>query len=562
MQENFWKDKYPEGVPLEIDPSIYPDIFAVFQESCKKFADRPAFSNMGKTLTYADLDRYSADFASYLQNHTDLQLGDCVALQMPNLLQYPIALFGCIRAGMRVTNTNPLYTVREMEHQFNDAGAVALVCLSNMAHLAEQAAPHTRIRHLIITDVGDMLPQPKRFLVNFVVRHIKQMVPAYNLPQATPFLDVLRLGHLNPVKDQRAQPKDVAVLQYTGGTTGVAKGAMLTHRNLIANMVQGQAYLNGFFDDGSEVVIAPLPLYHVFAFTLHCMILLLQGGHNVLITNPRDLPSLIRELRKWKFTVFVGLNTLFVSLCNDRSFRRLDFSTLKATVSGGMALQKSTADLWKEVTGCQICEGYGMTETSPVISLNPMSAVRIGTVGMPFPSTQCRTVDEEGNEVPLGEPGELCVKGPQVMRGYWNRPEETAEVFDTDGWLRTGDIAVIQPDGYIRIVDRRKDLIIVSGFNVYPNELEDVLAAMPGVLQCAAIGVPSDRTGEAIKMFVVPKPGSGLAEEAVKNYMHDNLTGYKRPRMLEFRESLPTSNVGKVLRRELRNEELKKIGHI
>jgi long-chain acyl-CoA synthetase len=558
MIDNFWKDKYPAGIAAEINADQYPNILAVLKESCQRFANKPAFSNLGKTLTYGDLYRLSGDFAAYLQNDTDLQPGDRIAVQLPNVLQYPIVVFGAMRAGLIVVNTNPLYTAREMEHQFNDSGAKALVCLANMAHLAEEVLPRTGIRHVLITEVADLLPPLKRLLINAVVKYVKKMVPAYHIGNAVKLNDALAKGRGKSVREAAPKSDDVAVLQYTGGTTGVAKGAMLTHRNLVANMLQCKALMGANLNEGCEILIAPLPLYHIYAFTFHCMAMMLTGNHNILVTNPRDLNAFSKELAQWKFTGFVGLNTLFVGLCNNEAFRKLDFSSLKLTLSGGMALQQAAAERWKEVTGCSICEGYGMTETSPVVSVNPFQNIQIGTIGIPVPSTLCKVVDDAGNELPLGERGELCVKGPQVMKGYWQRQEATDEILDKDGWLRTGDVAIIQEDGYMRIVDRKKDMILVSGFNVYPNELEDVLATLPGVLQCAAIGVPDERSGEVIKVFVVPRPGVTLTKEQVVKHMHDNLTGYKRPKYVEFRESLPTTNVGKILRRELRDQELKK----
>lgn len=559
MTDNFWKDKYPAGIAAEINADKYPNILAVLKESCQRFANKPAFSNLGKTLTYGELYKLSGDFAAYLQQNTDLKPGDRIAVQLPNVLQYPVVVFGAMRAGLVVVNTNPLYTAREMEHQFNDSGAKALVCLANMAHLAEEVLPKTGIRTVIVTEVGDMLPPLKRFIVNSVVKYIKKMVPAFNLPQAQKLTDVLAKGRGKAVAEISPKADDVAVLQYTGGTTGVAKGAMLTHRNLVANMLQCKELMASNLQEGCEILIAPLPLYHIYAFTFHCMAMMLTGNHNILVTNPRDLPSMVKELSQWQFTGFVGLNTLFVALCNNDDFRKLDFSALKLTLSGGMALQLASAERWKEVTGCSICEGYGMTETSPVVSVNPFQNIQIGTIGIPVPSTLCKVISDDGQDLPLGERGELCVKGPQVMKGYWQRPEATDEILDKDGWLRTGDIAIIQEDGYMRIVDRKKDMILVSGFNVYPNELEDVLATLPGVLQCAAIGIPDEKSGEAIKVFVVSKPGVTLTKEQVMQHMHDNLTGYKRPKAVEFRDSLPTTNVGKILRRELRDEELKKL---
>ncbi|MGN2411782.1 long-chain-fatty-acid--CoA ligase FadD1 [Pseudomonas syringae] len=560
MIENFWKDKYPSGIPVDINPDEYPNVQAVLKQSCERFADKPAFSNLGKTITYGELYELSGAFAAWIQQYTDLQPGDRIAVQLPNLLQYPIAVFGAIRAGLIVVNTNPLYTAREMEHQFNDSGAKALVCLANMAHLAEKVVPKTQIKTVIITEVADILSPFKRLLINSVIKYVKKMVPAYHLPQAIRFNDILAKGRGQPVTEVVPVAADVAVLQYTGGTTGVAKGAMLTHRNLIANMLQCRALMASNLNEGCEILITPLPLYHIYAFTYHCMAMMLLGNHNVLISNPRDLPAMVKELSKWKFSGFVGLNTLFVALCNNEGFRNLDFSALKVTLSGGMALQQAAAERWKQVTDCPICEGYGMTETSPVATVNPIQNIQMGTIGIPVPSTLCKVIDDAGNEVAFGERGELCVKGPQVMKGYWQRQDATDEMLDAEGWLKTGDIAIIQPDGYIRIVDRKKDMILISGFNVYPNELEDVLATLPGVLQCAAIGVPDEKSGESIKVFVVAKPGVTLTKEKVMEHMRANLTGYKVPRSVEFRDVLPTTNVGKILRRELRDEEMKKLG--
>ena len=559
MNENFWKDKYPEGIPTEIDPDQYPNIQAVLKESCQRFADKPAFTNLGKTLTYGDLYRMSGDFAAWLQNYTDLQPGDRIAVQLPNVLQYPVVVFGAIRAGLVVVNTNPLYTTREMEHQFNDSGAKALVCLANMGHLAETVVPNTDVKTVIITEVADFLPPLKRFVVNSVVKYVKKMVPAFHIPNSLKLNDILALGSKKAARNVNPDSNELAVLQYTGGTTGVAKGAMLTHRNLIANMLQAQAMMASNLDRGTETIVAPLPLYHIYAFTFHCMAMMMTGNNNLLITNPRDLPSMIKDMKNNKFSGFVGLNTLFVALCNNEDFRKLDFSRLKMTISGGMALQVNAAKRWTEVTGAQICEGFGMTETSPIATVNPIQKIQLGSIGIPVASTLCKVIDDDGNELPLGEKGELCVKGPQVMKGYWLRDDATKEVMDAEGWLRTGDIAIIQEDGYIRIVDRKKDMILVSGFNVYPNEIEDVLATLPGVLQSAAIGIPSEKSGEAIKVFIALRPGQSLTKDEVVAHMRSNLTGYKVAHLVEFRDELPTTNVGKILRRALRDEELKKI---
>lgn len=551
--EQFYQDKYPAGVPREVDLNKYKSMVDVFEQSVKKFADRPAFSAVGATLTYRDLDIQSRNFAAWLQNKTDLKPGDRIAVQMPNVSQYPVVVFGAMRAGLIVVNTNPLYTTREMEHQFNDSGAKALVVLANMAENAEKVLPHTGIEHVILTEIADMHSPIKRTLMNAVVKHVKKMVPPFNLPQAHKLPAVLSAGAREKFTPVECKQDDIAVLQYTGGTTGVAKGAMLTHGNLVANLLQTRPMMEDMVVEGQEVVIAPLPLYHIYSFTLNCGIMLEAGAHNVLIPNPRDIPGFVKELKNHKFTAFLGLNTLFVALCNNEDFQDLDFSSLKLTSSGGMALTSDTAKMWERVTGCEICEGFGMTETSPVVTFNPHSAIQIGTIGLPIPSTVVKTLDEEGNETPLGEPGELCVKGPQVMRGYWQRPEDTQKSFTEDGYLRTGDIALIQEDGYIRIVDRKKDMIIVSGFNVFPNEIEDVVSSHPKVVECAAVGVPDAKSGEAVKVYLVPT-SEGVTENELKEFCRERLTAYKVPKKFEFRDELPKTNVGKILRRELRDE--------
>ncbi|NWC81078.1 long-chain-fatty-acid--CoA ligase [Pseudomonas putida] len=560
MQADFWNDKRPAGVPSTIDIHAYTSVVEVFERSCKRFADRPAFSNLGKTLTYGELDRLSAAFAAWLQQHTDLVPGDRIAVQMPNVLQYPIAVFGALRAGLIVVNTNPLYTEREMRHQFKDAGARALVYLNMFGKRVQEVLPDTGIEYLIEAKMGDLLPMAKGWLINTVVDKVKKMVPAYHLPQAISFKQALREGAALNHKPVTLSLDDIAVLQYTGGTTGLAKGAMLTHGNLVANMLQVLACFSQHGPDGQklikegqEVMIAPLPLYHIYAFTANCMCMMVTGNHNVLITNPRDIPGFIKELGKWRFTALLGLNTLFVALMDHPGFRQLDFSALKVTNSGGTALVKATAERWESLTGCRIVEGYGLTETSPVASTNPYGELaRLGTVGIPVADTAFKVIDDEGNELPLGERGELCIKGPQVMKGYWQQPEATAQTLDADGWLKTGDIAVIDPDGFTRIVDRKKDMIIVSGFNVYPNEIEDVIMGHPKVANCAAIGVPDERSGEAVKLFVVAREG-GLSVDELKAYCKANFTGYKVPKHIVLRESLPMTPVGKILRRELRD---------
>ncbi|MBH9389959.1 long-chain-fatty-acid--CoA ligase [Pseudomonas aeruginosa] len=559
MQPEFWNDKRPAGVPDSLDFAAYRSVVEVFERSCKKFADRPAFSNLGVTLSYAELDRLSAAFAAYLQKQTDLQPGDRIAVQMPNVLQYPIAVFGALRAGLVVVNTNPLYTAREMRHQFKDAGVRALVYLNVFGKLVEEVLPDTRIEYLIEARMGDLLPALKGWLVNSVVKSVKKMVPDYRLPQALPFRQALKQGQGHALQPVRVGLEDVAVLQYTGGTTGVSKGAMLTHGNLVANMLQVHAPLSQLGKDGlplmkeaQEVMIAPLPLYHIYAFTANCMCMMVSGNHNVLITNPRDIPGFVKELKKWRFSALLGLNTLFVALMEHPGFKDVDFSNLKLTNSGGTALVSATAERWKGVTGCTVVEGYGLTECSPVVTTNPYGEqARLGTGGIPVVGTALKVIDEQGNELPVGERGELCVKGPQVMKGYWQRPEATEEILDAEGWLKTGDIAVIDEDGFVRIVDRKKDLILVSGFNVYPNEIEDVVMAHPKVASCAAVGIPDEKSGEAVKLFVVARDPS-LSVEELKAYCKENLTGYKIPRQIVLKDALPMTPVGKILRRELR----------
>ncbi|MHA3736634.1 long-chain-fatty-acid--CoA ligase FadD2 [Pseudomonas sp. Eth.TT006] len=560
MQPDFWNDKRPAGVPLDIDMGEFKSVIEVFERSCKKFADRPAFSNMGVTLTYAELERYSAAFAGYLQAHTDLVPGDRIAVQMPNVLQYPIAVFGALRAGLIVVNTNPLYTAREMRHQFKDSGARALVYLNMFGQKVQEVLPDTDLQYLIEAKMGDLMPTAKGWLINTVVSKVKKMVPPYSLPQAISFKSALRMGRGLGIKPLKVALDDIAVLQYTGGTTGLAKGAMLTHGNLVANMQQVRACLAQLGPDGQpllregqEVMVAPLPLYHIYAFTANCMCMMVSGNHNVLITNPRDIGGFIKELKNWRFSALLGLNTLFVALMEHPDFKTLDFSSLKLTNSGGTALVKATAERWEQITGCRITEGYGLTETSPVACTNPYGdQSRLGTVGLPVPGTLLKVIDDQGVEQPMGERGELCIKGPQIMKGYWNKPEATAEVLDTEGWFKSGDIAVIDPDGFVRIVDRKKDMIIVSGFNVYPNEIEDVVMAHPKVANCAVIGVPDERSGEAVKLFVVARE-AGVSLEELKAYCKENFTAYKVPKHIVLRESLPMTPVGKILRRELRD---------
>ena len=556
MDIQFFQDRYPPSIPKTVDVNQYSSVVEIFNKFVQKYAERPAFTCLGQTMTYAELNAQSAAFAAYLQNETSLVAGDRIAVQLPNVLQYPIVVFGAMRAGMIVVNTNPLYTEREMEHQFNDSGAKALVVLANMGDKAANVVPKTGIKHVFVTQVGDMHGTVKRLLINTVLKHVKKEVPEFSIAGAVPLRQALNHGTGKQYTPVAATAEDVAVLQYTGGTTGVAKGAMLTHGNLMANMMQSHGVFNHVIDEANEVLICPLPLYHIYAFTVHCMVLLETGNHNILIPNPRDIPGFIKTLQKIEFTGFVGLNTLFVALCAQQDFRALNFSKLKLTVSGGMALTKSAFDEWRNVTGCDVAEGYGMTETSPVVSFNPSDNIKQGSIGMPVPNTNCKVIGDDGNDLPLGEAGELCVKGPQVMKGYWQRPEATAETITKDGWLKTGDVAVIGDDGYMKIVDRKKDMIIVSGFNVYPNEVEDIIVSHPDIIEAAAIGIPDVKSSEAVKVFAVRSDPS-LTEKDVIDYARQNLTGYKVPRYIEFRDELPKTNVGKILRRELRDEELK-----
>ncbi|MDY7024744.1 MAG: AMP-binding protein [Pseudomonadota bacterium] len=534
------------------EQSELQSLIDVFHYSFARFPEKKAFTNLGFSLTYQALDEASAAFGAYLQQHTSLEPGDRIAIQLPNLLQYPIACIGALRAGFVVVNTNPLYTEREMEHQFNDSEAKAIVIFAHMADKLEKILPNTQIQDVIVTHIADVLPAPKRWLVNTVVKHVKKMVPDFSLPQAVSFNDALNKGKKLTLKEAKPQAEDIAVLQYTGGTTGVAKGAMLTHNNLVSNMLQCKASMGDLIKEGQETVIAPLPVYHIYTFTVNGLFFMLTGNETVFITNPRDLPSFVKTLKETKFTGLVGLNTLFAALCNSEDFQNeVDFSGLKMTLSGGMALSQGVAHRWEAVTGCQIVEGYGMTETSPVISFNPPDDVRLGTVGRPVPGTQVCLMSEEGEMVTPSEVGELCCRGPQVMRGYWKRDDATAKTITAEGWIKTGDIATIDADGYISIVDRKKDMIIVSGFNVYPNEIEDEISLHEGILEAAAIGVEDEKTGEAVKLFVVKKDPA-ITENDVIEFARKNLTAYKVPKQVEFIDELPKTAVGKVLRRALR----------
>ena len=556
--EKIWLKNYPKGVKHDVDISTYKSIIEVFAEAVKNYGDRPCFTNLNHTITYNQLDQLSDQFASYLLNICKLKKGDRIAIQMPNLLQYPVVLFGAMKAGMIIVNTNPLYTDREMEHQFRDADCKALVIVDLYAHLLQKIISHTDIQHVIVTSVGDMLPFPKKHIVNTVIKYVKKMVPDYSLPLATTFSDALQAGKNLSFDQAELTHDDIAFLQYTGGTTGVAKGAMLTHKNIIANMMQTFEWLNPLLKRGEEIALTPLPLYHIFSLTVNCLTLMAYGAHNILITNPRDIADFIKTMQKYKPTVMSGVNTLFNALMNHKDFLTLDFSNLKVSVAGAMALQEVVSKKWIKLTNSPVVEGYGLTETSPVACCNPIDGTdRVGTIGFPFPSTDVKLIDDDGKEVAFGEPGELCVKGPQVMSGYWQRPEETAKVMDGE-WLKTGDIAIVDKDGFFKIVDRKKDMILVSGFNVYPNEVEDVIASHPAVLEVAAIGVPDEHSGEIVKIFVVKK--SDVTGDDLIAFSRKKLTGYKVPKKVEFRTELPKSNVGKILRKDLRKEELEKRG--
>ena len=551
--EKIWLREYPEGVPAEIDLSEFASLKDILEKSCGRFADLPAYSNMGVTLRYRDIDRLSRDFGAYLQG-LGLGKGDRVAIMMPNVLQYPIALFGALRAGLTVVNVNPLYTPRELEHQLKDSGAAAIVIIENFAHTLQEVLSSTPVKTVVTTQLGDLFPFPKRPLVNFVVKHVKKMVPAWRIPGAVPFRRALADGAGQTMKELPLGHEDLAFLQYTGGTTGVSKGAMLTHGNMVANLQQASAWLGPFSKPAEETIITALPLYHIFSLTANCLTFMKVGGHNILITNPRDMPGFVKELAKVRFTVITGVNTLFNGLLNAPGFERLDFSALKISLGGGMAVQRAVAENWKRVTGTPLIEAYGLTETSPAACINPLTLQQYnGSIGLPISSTELSVRDDEDRELGIGvdQVGEICIRGPQVMRGYWNRPDETAKVMTPDGYLRTGDVGYIDERGYARIVDRKKDMILVSGFNVYPNEVEDVVALHPGVLEAAAVGVPDEKSGETVKIVVVKKDPA-LTAEALIEHCRQNLTSYKVPRQVEFRAELPKTNVGKILRRLLR----------
>ncbi len=552
-EDKIWLRHYPPGVPTEIDPDRYASIVDLFESSCRRFSQKPAFSNMGVALSYADLDRLSLRFGAFLQQELGLARGDRVAIMMPNLLQYPVVLFGILRAGMVAVNVNPLYTSPELEHQLNDADARAIVIVENFARTLQRVRADVPVKWVVTTAVGDLFPAPRRQLVNFVVRHVRRLVPRYELRRSIPLRSALKRGARRVLEQPVLGHEDIAFLQYTGGTTGVSKGAILTHGNIVANVLQALAWIAPVIKEGREIVVTALPLYHIFSLTANCLVFVAVGGLNVLITNPRDLKTFTREISRYPFTTITGVNTLFNALLGFAPFRRLDFSHLKVTLGGGMAVQKAVAERWRELTGVPLIEAYGLTETSPAAAINPLDLKEYNArIGMPVPSTELSIQDDQGHMLPPGAVGEICIRGPQVMQGYWRRPGETARTLDArTGWLHTGDMGVMDEDGYFRVVDRKKDMINVSGFNVFPNEVEDVLVSHPGVVEAAVIGVPDEKSGETVKAFVVPRD-AGVTRESIIAYCRDRLTGYKVPKQVEFRAELPKSNVGKILRKELR----------
>ena len=556
--EKIWLKHYPPGVPAEIDVGEYASVRDVFDESVARFASRPSFTCMGKSISFAELDTLSAAFGAWLQGIGGGK-GTRVALMMPNILQYPVCLFGTLRAGATVVNVNPLYTARELEHQLVDSGAEVIVVLENFAHTLAEVVHKSKVKHVIVTSMGELLGA-KGLLVNFVVRRVKKMVKPWSIANTVHLSDVLAQGRRRSLQRVAIAHDDVAFLQYTGGTTGVAKGAMLLNRNIVANLLQARAWLTPVLDPNRrEIIVTPLPLYHIFSLTANCLVFMTLGGENLLIPNPRDIPGFVKTLRKVPFTAFTGVNTLFNALVNNAAFANLSFSSLRLVLGGGMAVQEAVAKRWKEITGVTLIEAYGLTETSPAATINPLNlAAYNGSIGLPVPSTSIVLRDDAGKDVPLGSPGEICIKGPQVMAGYWNRPEETAKVMTPDGYFMSGDIGVMDERGFIRIVDRKKDMILVSGFNVYPNEIEGVIATHPGVLECAAVGVPDKKSGEAVRLYVVKKDPSLAAADLMK-FSRDKLTGYKMPREVLFRDELPKSNVGKILRRELREMARKEL---
>ncbi len=550
--EKIWLKSYPPGVLEHVDLDAYQSIIDVFEQAISRFGKQPCFSNFGTTLSYDDMDRCTDQLASYLQNLPGIEPGDRVAIMMPNVLQNPIAIFATLRAGLTVVNTNPLYTARELKHQLTDSGAKAIVVMENFCHTLEEVIAETPVEHVVTTQLGDLLKFPKNLIVNFVVKKVKKMVPAFSLPSRVTFKQALARGASQPHEPVHSGHDDLAFLQYTGGTTGVAKGAMLTHKNLIANMQQASAWIKDVVKDGEEIIITALPLYHIFSLTANCLTFMKVGALNYLITNPRDMPAFVKELQGVRFTAITGVNTLFNGLMNTPGFDQIDFSGLKLSLGGGMAVQQPVAERWQKLTGVPLLEAYGLTETSPAVCINPLNLKQFnGSIGLPVPSTEVSIRDDDANELPVGKPGELCVRGPQVMKGYWQRPDETAKVLSDDGWLKTGDVARLDENGYVYIVDRLKDMILVSGFNVFPNEVETVIAGHDGVLEVGVVGEPDDDSGEVVKAVVVRKDPN-LTEADLIAYCRENLTGYKVPKIVEFREELPKTNVGKILRRKLR----------
>ncbi|MDH5327461.1 MAG: AMP-binding protein [Gammaproteobacteria bacterium] len=549
--EPIWVKSYPHGIPAEVDIHAYQSIVAVLEQSSQRFSESPAFSNMGRSISYSELGRLTQDFAAYLQS-LGLKRGDKVAIMMPNVLQYPIAIFGCLRAGVTVTNINPLYTPRELKHQLNDSGAKCIIILENFCHVLAQVIPDTAVQTVITTRLGDLLGFPKSAIVNFVVKHIKKMVPAFQLSGSISFSRALDEGASRNLQAVDLSAEDIAFIQYTAGTTGESKGVLLTHGNIVANLQQISAWLGPHVEEGKELIVTPLPLYHIFSLTANCLYFMKIGARIHLITNPRDFKGFVKELSGLPFTAITGVNTLFNALLNTPGFAQLDFSKLKITLGGGMAVQRAVAERWKEVTGDVLVEAYGLTETSPAVCINPIDMAQYnGKIGLPIPSTECSIQDDQGNMLAPGEPGELCVRGPQVMQGYLGRPEQTAKVLKDDGWFHTGDMSTMDENGYVQILERKDDMILVSGFNVYPNEVESVIVEHPGVLEVAVIGVPDEKSGEVVKAFVVKKDPA-LTENQIREHCKQGLTAYKVPKQVEFIDSLPKSNVGKILRRQLR----------
>jgi long-chain acyl-CoA synthetase len=552
--DKIWLKNYPEGVPAEIDVNEFASLHDFLEKSFSKYRSLPAFTNMGHSISFGELDQLSRYLGAWLQKNAGLSKGDRVAVMMPNVIQYAIAVAAILRAGLTVTNVNPLYTPRELEHQLKDSGAKAIIIVENFARTLEKVRHNTQVKIVVVTAIGDMLPTPRRQLVNFVIRKVKKMVPEWNIPDAVSFHKALKEGKWQTMDEPGLDHDDIAFLQYTGGTTGIAKGAMLTHRNIIANLLQARAWLSSTVEEGQAVVITPLPLYHIFSLTANFFAFTLMGGNNILITNPRDMAGFIKELKKHKFTVITGVNTLFNGLLHTPGFEEVDFSHLGVTLGGGMAVQRAVAERWKEVTGKPLIEAYGLTETSPAACINPLTNTEYnGSIGLPISSTDVSIRDEDGNELPLGSVGEICIRGPQVMAGYWNRPDETAKVMLEGGWFRSGDMGRMDEDGYVYIEDRKKDMILVSGFNVYPNEIESYVVTHPAVLEAAAVGVPDEKSGESVKLFVVLRAGHSATDKELIDYCREGLTGYKVPRKVEFRKELPKTNVGKILRRELRD---------